>query len=1295
MITNILKRQALGQIAALGALYDARSDNFISLSLMKEPPPATSIAVMPNHSTDIKISKTDTYKEKFDRLDVEAELSASYLAGLVKVSGSGRYLSDKRETNLVMQSSMHYRITTVEEELNLASADIKRCLAFDTFDSDAATHVVTGISWGAKCVITAKSQVALSIDRNKIAGELEAQLSLLKGIGLTMQGASDLSKEDSEQNSGTSFEITIFGDVLSNDGLVPTDFETAQKFISNVHKYIADANQGKGMPITYTLMPLSVLKTFGILEIKSDIIFRQLRVECLEKFVQLFDGLCDSQQTLHDYYARIRNHPAAIPLEHLSEVADCLTKVRATEASLKSDYSRVLQEVRSSIDEASAEKLWRLLEKYQDGECSAKSLQSATRHTEKMDFVEMVTCEGAEYVGYQGSSVDTILASNPHDDAYILYFTDQIRHESPLWTDNLALLLELLRDKAHQKLVLVVDCEASGTGLVKPYISQTRNGRVIVEDVEEQRKILASECIMRYNENTIDRTLTSKPLQRRAVKVPCPHTYCDSTLRCTWICSSCQCIVEFGYVDNFLYCNCGACLYDQWEFKCNDPRHGSAWVKYDVVAFMRLLEALESFEELNILILGETGVGKSTWINAFVNYLTYSSLEEAMQSKTLRCVIPCSFTTQIKDQSDSRGRLVQKKIKIGSSANERDIPGLSATKTTLVYPLDIGSTRVRLIDTPGIGDTGGVEQDSKNMADILCVLRSYSKLHGILILLKPNAPRLTVMFRFCIKQLLTHLHRNAANNIVFGFTNTRGSNYMPGDTFKPLEALLHEYKEVEMGLYEHNVYCFDSESFRYLAARKQGVDMGLLEDNERSWDRSVTECQRLVKHFQTLKPHEVRSTLNLNETRNIIMKLTEPMTVIQGKIQVSIQVNEDEVKELERYQFTRSQLEQKLYVQKESLESYAVDKPRTACTHRDCVAVRDDFGGRQEKTIIYKTVCHKPCWLPGIEQNTKGHPGIERCWAIDKKNGVCHQCGHNYIDHMHIYYEYRPITAKFRDEAVDRDLVENAKNINLKEEAIRMKKRAIAEFEIEYHQVQDAAIQFGFFLKRHAITVYNDATLEYLEHFIDQEKMKIQAGGTKKALKILEKHKADHIEKVKTLEKAIASGDNGQVRDDQGIHQLIDTLYGLPHFGGDLGKIVTTNEKASEAAYREKSFNVSAGAHWNQRSAGKKGKSVRSRHAQTYGYSQYAGQSGGYYPASYAQDLYSEAIPGAFPRQSLSEDLAASASRYQQEPGRAEQQLPEMRYGDALPAKHKAWWSGLGDGARKVGRAIFQSFSLS
>jgi hypothetical protein len=244
MALQIPKRPSLGHVASLGALYDARTDSFVPLSILKSTPLPNATRSTDKHSTDIKFSKRDTYKEKFDSLSVGAELSASVLAGLVNVEGSGRYLTEKRDSNLIMQASMHYSVTTVDEELKITSSEFKDCLAFQVLESNVATHVVTGISWGAQCVITAKREVSVGEDRKQIEGNMDAQFGMLKLIGTNGKGT--LEKDDKKQGVDHSFEVTVYGDVLANDGLVPTDFETAQNFIGNVHNYVKAANEGKG-----------------------------------------------------------------------------------------------------------------------------------------------------------------------------------------------------------------------------------------------------------------------------------------------------------------------------------------------------------------------------------------------------------------------------------------------------------------------------------------------------------------------------------------------------------------------------------------------------------------------------------------------------------------------------------------------------------------------------------------------------------------------------------------------------------------------------------------------------------------------------------------------------------------------------------------------------------------------------------------------------------------------------------------------------------------------------------------
>ena len=136
---------------------------------------------------------------------------------------------------------------------------------------------------------------------------------------------------------------------------------------------------------------------------------------------------------------------------------------------------------------------------------------------------------------------------------------------------------------------------------------------------------------------------------------------------------------------------------------------------------------------------------------------------------------------------------------------------------------------INLIDTPGIGDTRGVSQDKKNMVDILSHIGYYNELHAIFIMLKPNDSRLTIVLRFCVQELLSHLHKDAAKNIAFIFTNSRSTFYQPGETLPNLKKLLKELTNESTGFkleaLNANIFCFDNEAFRFLACLLQGVQL--------------------------------------------------------------------------------------------------------------------------------------------------------------------------------------------------------------------------------------------------------------------------------------------------------------------------------------------------------------------------------------------------------------------------------------------------------------------------------------
>lgn len=245
---------------------------------------------------------------------------------------------------------------------------------------------------------------------------------------------------------------------------------------------------------------------------------------------------------------------------------------------------------------------------------------------------------------------------------------------------------------------------------------------------------------------------------------------------------------------------------------------------------------------INILLLGETGVGKSTFINSVANYITYKYFDLAEKNKLI-VLVPSIFTVQDKDNFDQHIKITGK-----NDSNEYLETGESATQDVKIYSFPIWKNKVtlRIIDTPGMGDTRGIEQDEINCKNILKHVEKLEYLHAICFLFRASEARRTMFFEYCFSQILGRLDKQACDKLFFLFTKTRGSNYDASETLGVLETIFSEIKkyspDVEIPLLlDSNVFCFDNEGFRCLAAQQQNVQFTdeVKKDYNKSWKTSA------------------------------------------------------------------------------------------------------------------------------------------------------------------------------------------------------------------------------------------------------------------------------------------------------------------------------------------------------------------------------------------------------------------------------------------------------------------------
>uniref|UniRef100_A0A672GLP4 Neoverrucotoxin subunit beta-like n=1 Tax=Salarias fasciatus TaxID=181472 RepID=A0A672GLP4_SALFA len=251
MSSDILQVAALGQSFTLGMLYDARKDNLVSgFSLWDHQTVQENTVESLQSSSAFEISASDSTWSKSSLLDVEASVKASFLGGLIEVGGSAKYLTDQKKFMNQSRVTFQYKATTHFKQLSMTRLSADEGL----IERSSATHVVTGILYGANAFFVFDSQKVDSSHVQEISGSMQAVIKKIPTFNV--EGQAQIQLTDEEKALVQTFSCKFYGDL--NLPSNPTTFEEAVKTYVELPKLLGEHGE-KTVPMKVWLMPLKNL----------------------------------------------------------------------------------------------------------------------------------------------------------------------------------------------------------------------------------------------------------------------------------------------------------------------------------------------------------------------------------------------------------------------------------------------------------------------------------------------------------------------------------------------------------------------------------------------------------------------------------------------------------------------------------------------------------------------------------------------------------------------------------------------------------------------------------------------------------------------------------------------------------------------------------------------------------------------------------------------------------------------------------------------------------------------------
>ncbi|XP_048857496.1 stonustoxin subunit alpha-like isoform X1 [Brienomyrus brachyistius] len=288
---------ALGRPLHPGMLYDCRNDSFIpGVTLWDAENIEKNMTVHEQNQTKSEITTSDSLSKKSSLLDISASLKVSFLGDLIEVGGSAKYLKDTLTLESQCRVTMHFSQKTVFKQLNMKN--IGRITYADVIKHGTATHVVTGVLYGADAFLIFDQTTSRNEDKQDIQGSLEVMVKKIPLI--PCGGGVKLEMTDEEQKKVEKLHCTFYGDVKLEEN--PTTYMEAVKIYKDLPRLLGERGE-KAVPMTVWLYPLKYLDKRAaklVREIRENLIIEvESTMEDLQRATITVNELLQVSKAMH------------------------------------------------------------------------------------------------------------------------------------------------------------------------------------------------------------------------------------------------------------------------------------------------------------------------------------------------------------------------------------------------------------------------------------------------------------------------------------------------------------------------------------------------------------------------------------------------------------------------------------------------------------------------------------------------------------------------------------------------------------------------------------------------------------------------------------------------------------------------------------------------------------------------------------------------------------------------------------------------------------------------------------